>query len=703
MPSLAGFRRRQPRTTPAGIADPSIATIVPQAQAQFGGAIAQAGIVTSQLVERRNNELAKTDLVGMKADTASARNLFLQSLRTSDADYNEINKMWGDFKKKNFKRIGNTTKQRKAQQAYGQYIRGIVPQWDKDIDNIAWGVSAQRAKVKLFNAASQTMSTAPDFNAGLLSAGMDIERSKLLTSEEKDLVLANAVIDTNPQWYLDNVDAKPIPKPTQKLTSLTDSQEQKFQTEFAKVAEANNININPDDPLHFYDYRALFEETGELKSTRKHFPSKFKLLGHPNLIVDGKDTRTGEKATKSLIEANKKANETVTAGQQPDTSQLFELLSSNQKAALETKARSEISRIRADQQQATKLLNDETRKTAADLLRENNLTDTWLQTNRANMAATDYERYNNHLISQANAEKKFQENLVKIKDPFNREIFGKLDAANNEEDLDALKETVNDYVSPSQRKLSVEEGKKWTTEINKKREELKKANFNSFPEWSRLMDRITEVGEESEEIEAVRREIDRAVTPPPGQEQKITPELARGLRTRLESTEARKKADDKVLERRIRLGNDHIKGVFVEGGLLFPDAKKKKGEVDTFEATQLYGRRLEEWERFWEINPLATEEQSLAFMNLLTEDVWSRGRNRFLDTRPLAAVNTRITAELAKLGFAQQQANFKLDEQQINLEIQPDGYADFVNNVATIDDNEKAKRYYEKWKDTRWE
>ena len=189
MPSLAGFKRRQPRTTPAGIADPSIGTIVPRARAQFGGAIAQAGVAGVQLVERRNTELAKADFEGMKADTASARNLFLKSLRTSDADYNEINKMWGDFKKKNFKKIGNTTKQRKAQKAYGMYIRGIIPQWDKEIDDIAWGVSVKRAQVKVFNSAVSQLQTEPSFDEGVLLAEITIGKSKFFTPEQQDLIL----------------------------------------------------------------------------------------------------------------------------------------------------------------------------------------------------------------------------------------------------------------------------------------------------------------------------------------------------------------------------------------------------------------------------------------------------------------------------------------------------------------------------------
>lgn len=424
----AGFRRRQVRATPAALTDPSITAGIGLAVAELGGAAAGLAGALRLKQEKRNIELAKTDLNSMIADTASARNEFLQTLRTTDASYDEINKMWGDFKKKTFKKIGNTSKQKKAQKAYGEYIRGTIPAWDQDIDNIAWGVSVPRARTKLFNSTVEILRSAPDFNTALLEAGMAIEESNLLTSEEKDLTLANAVIETNPQWYLDNVDAE-------------------------------------------------------------------------------------------------------------KTKELFNLLTPDQKTALETKARSEISRIRVEQQRALQGLNDETRKTASELWRKNELTANWLETNRDNMAASDYERYNSHLIAKANAEKSFQANLAKIEDPYNRDIFGKLDAANTNEQLDALQDVVNDNVE--QKKISVADGDKWTGKIDAKRQEQTFTKADAYPEWARLSDEITKVqaNPTKEAIENVNRMIDRAVIPPPGQEAKLTPELAISLRGRVDGIE----------------------------------------------------------------------------------------------------------------------------------------------------------------------
>ena len=105
---------------------------------------------------------------------------------------------------------------------------------------------------------------------------------------------------------------KDVARQVQLLTALPGKDEQEFRVAYAKIARENNLNPDPDDLQHFYDYRGLFDETGKLKvGPQKHFPSKFKLLGHPNLIVSNKDTRTGEQATPELIVANKEANKKV--------------------------------------------------------------------------------------------------------------------------------------------------------------------------------------------------------------------------------------------------------------------------------------------------------------------------------------------------------------------------------------------------------
>jgi hypothetical protein len=69
-----------------------------------------------------------------------------------------------------------------------------------------------------------------------------------------------------------------------------------FQEWYKKHAKKLRLNPNPDDPKHFYDYRSAYRAGATPDPLSGHWPSKFKLSGHPNLLVDGKDTRTGKPA-----------------------------------------------------------------------------------------------------------------------------------------------------------------------------------------------------------------------------------------------------------------------------------------------------------------------------------------------------------------------------------------------------------------------
>lgn len=71
-----------------------------------------------------------------------------------------------------------------------------------------------------------------------------------------------------------------------------------FRAWYAIKAAEQGLNQNPDDPQHFYDYRAAYK-AGAKPDTSGHWPSQFKREGHPNLIVDGVDTRTGQPVAKS--------------------------------------------------------------------------------------------------------------------------------------------------------------------------------------------------------------------------------------------------------------------------------------------------------------------------------------------------------------------------------------------------------------------
>lgn len=158
---------------------------------------------------------------------------------------------------------------------------------------------------------------------------------------------------------------------------------------------------------------------------------------------------------------------------------------------------------------------------------------------------------------------------------------------------------------------------------------------------------------------------------------------------------------NKAVARRVKVGADYLTNVFKAVGFL-GDEDKAPIIPETYEWARFYGERMDQWEQFWELNPEATAAQSDAFANLLTEDVWSKYRNRYLDKPEYEAVDRRIKAELIKLGLQGQQAEAVLDQKQITINDEPADYFEFLENVATIDDPDESKAYYKKWDKGTW-
>lgn len=69
--------------------------------------------------------------------------------------------------------------------------------------------------------------------------------------------------------------------------------EAKFKLWYGEQAKRHNLDPNPDDPRHFYDYRKAYE-AGAIPNSSGHWPSKYKLQGHPRLVIKGVDTRYGD-------------------------------------------------------------------------------------------------------------------------------------------------------------------------------------------------------------------------------------------------------------------------------------------------------------------------------------------------------------------------------------------------------------------------
>jgi len=72
-------------------------------------------------------------------------------------------------------------------------------------------------------------------------------------------------------------------------TQLDEKEEAEFQEWYSSEAKKRKLNPDPDNPLHYYDYRGFYraqkrgqarigieEETGE-----EEFPDRFKKEGHP--------------------------------------------------------------------------------------------------------------------------------------------------------------------------------------------------------------------------------------------------------------------------------------------------------------------------------------------------------------------------------------------------------------------------------------
>ena len=57
---------------------------------------------------------------------------------------------------------------------------------------------------------------------------------------------------------------------------------------YSDIAKRSNLSLDPEDPRHYYDYKAAYEAGADLDEG-KHLPSKFKHDLHPNRFVVGKD------------------------------------------------------------------------------------------------------------------------------------------------------------------------------------------------------------------------------------------------------------------------------------------------------------------------------------------------------------------------------------------------------------------------------
>lgn len=67
-----------------------------------------------------------------------------------------------------------------------------------------------------------------------------------------------------------------------------------FRQWYAGMSKKHGLDPDPDSPEQRYDYRAAFK-AGAKPDASGHWPSTFKQPGHPNEVVGGFNTRTGER------------------------------------------------------------------------------------------------------------------------------------------------------------------------------------------------------------------------------------------------------------------------------------------------------------------------------------------------------------------------------------------------------------------------
>ena len=114
-----------------------------------------------------------------------------------------------------------------------------------------------------------------------------------------------------PQWGIPAAPAPafmPMPAPADIIQPFRqeEAKERQFQRWYADIARQMELSPDPNDPEHYYNYRAAYQAgaapaidpgSGEL-----HLPSEFKLPGHPNQYVGGVDTITGLPAPDNMPE-----------------------------------------------------------------------------------------------------------------------------------------------------------------------------------------------------------------------------------------------------------------------------------------------------------------------------------------------------------------------------------------------------------------
>lgn len=149
---------------------------------------------------------------------------------------------------------------------------------------------------------------------------------------------------------------------------------------------------------------------------------------------------------------------------------------------------------------------------------------------------------------------------------------------------------------------------------------------------------------------------------------------------------------DPVVKIRKKAVADELKKLHKSGGIW--------GGEGSLQNTEVYTRRLEQLDEFFEKNPDASDKELEEFKDLLTKDIfsntvgqWLQGGNNFSWA---SETETRINEFLKSSDITSGVQKFIASE-EATIDDEPQDVSDFKERLNSFNDEDEARAYYEKW------
>lgn len=150
--------------------------------------------------------------------------------------------------------------------------------------------------------------------------GASLEQVNALESDLSRRRLAAAIADADREFKakkdaLDKLRGV-TPYPAREKSAVGED-EPMFREWYAGMAQRYDLAPNPDAAEQFYDYRGAYRAGAAPDAETQHWPSQFKLPGHPNMVVGGYNVQTGRPEPGAPLERN--VDKLVDLGWDPET------------------------------------------------------------------------------------------------------------------------------------------------------------------------------------------------------------------------------------------------------------------------------------------------------------------------------------------------------------------------------------------------